>query len=155
MQSHCIKAMQYWIPAATWTPISGGLASNPDYKDLLRRSEDQNDSLTEMCVFGGLSLNNLARAERKQLRQVNLLYCVIHHICFNRLMYGVFSLYCRRQSRRRRFNGRPQSGMLWAILPIHPPDHHHHHRYAPASCARFLRAGHPPHAAPGAASGRP
>jgi hypothetical protein len=81
-----IKAMQYWIPGATWTPISGGLASNPDYKDLRRRSEDQNDSLTEMCVFGSLSLNNLARAERKQLRQVNLLYLVIHHNCFNRLM---------------------------------------------------------------------
>ncbi len=53
------SAMQYWIPAA-WTPVPGGWASFPDYKEFVRQSKGPNDSLTGKCVFqvGGLSLNN-------------------------------------------------------------------------------------------------
>ena len=62
-QTNCeVTTMQYWIPAS-WTPVPGGLASNKGYKDIVHRSRDPNDTLTSMCVFGGLSLNNPARTE--------------------------------------------------------------------------------------------
>ena len=60
-----LTTMQYWIPAS-WTPVPGGLASNKGYKDIVHRGRDPNDTLTSMCVFGGLSLNNPARTEKKQ-----------------------------------------------------------------------------------------
>ena len=79
--------------------------------------------------------------------------------CLTNSINSIFS--CRRQSRRRRFNGSQQSGKRWAILQIgatllprvlHPTHHRagdrlppdHHHRYAPVSRARFSRSGHPP-----------
>jgi len=65
-----VTTMQYWIPAS-WTPVPGGLASNKGYKDLVHRSRDPNDTLASMCVFGGLSLNNPARAEKKKMRDVS------------------------------------------------------------------------------------
>jgi hypothetical protein len=71
-----LTTMQYWIPAS-WTPVPGGLASNKGYKDLVHRSRDPNDTLASMCVFGGLSLNNPARAEKKQMRDVSHLHSAI------------------------------------------------------------------------------
>ena len=71
-----VTTMQYWIPAS-WTPVPGGLASNKGYKDLVHRSRDPNDTLASMCVFGGLSLNNPARTEKKQMRDVSHLHRVI------------------------------------------------------------------------------
>lgn len=82
-QTNCeVTTMQYWIPAS-WTPVPGGLASNKGYKDLVHRSRDPNDTLTSMCVFGGLSLNNPARTEKKQMRDVSHLHRVILSV-FNR-----------------------------------------------------------------------
>lgn len=82
-QTNCeVTTMQYWIPAS-WTPVPGGLASNKGYKDLVHRSRDPNDTLASMCVFGGLSLNNPARKEKKQMRDVSHLHRVILSV-FNR-----------------------------------------------------------------------
>jgi hypothetical protein len=82
-QTNCeVTTMQYWIPAS-WTPVPGGLASNKGYKDLVHRSRDPNDTLASMCVFGGLSLNNPARTEKKQMRDVSHLHRVILSV-FNR-----------------------------------------------------------------------
>ena len=82
-QTNCeVTTMQYWIPAS-WTPVPGGLASNKGYKDIVHRSRDPNDTLTSMCVFGGLSLNNPARTEKKQMRDVSHLHRVIFSV-FNR-----------------------------------------------------------------------
>jgi len=77
-----VTTMQYWIPAS-WTPVPGGLASNKGYKDIVHRSRDPNDTLISMCVFGGLSLNNPARTEKKQMRDVSHLHRVILSV-FNR-----------------------------------------------------------------------
>jgi hypothetical protein len=77
-----VTTMQYWIPAS-WTPVPGGLASNKGYKDLVHRSRDPNDTLASMCVFGSLSLNNPARTEKKQMRDVSHLHRVILSV-FNR-----------------------------------------------------------------------
>ena len=72
--------------------------------------------------------------------------------CLTNSINSIFS--CRRQSRRRRFKGKQQSGKRWTILQIgttllprvlHPTHHRagarlppdHHHRYAPVSRARF------------------
>jgi len=82
-QTNCeVTTMQYWIPAS-WTPVPGGLASNKGYKDLVHRSRDPNDTLASMCVFGSLSLNNPARTEKKQMRDVSHLHRVILSV-FNR-----------------------------------------------------------------------
>mmetsp|Transcript_28563 Transcript_28563/g.59704 ORF Transcript_28563/g.59704 Transcript_28563/m.59704 type:complete len:319 (+) Transcript_28563:160-1116(+) len=64
-----ITTVQKWIPSASWNPVPGGLASNPEFKADVTRSRTPNDQWTEMIVFGGLSLNNQARSEKKQIRE--------------------------------------------------------------------------------------
>ena len=55
-----ISTMQLWFPAC-WAPVPGGLSSNQEFKDNVRRSDDPNNTWTKLSVFGSLSLNNKAR----------------------------------------------------------------------------------------------
>ena len=69
-----ITSVQKWIPDAIWNPVRGGLASNAEFKSYVSQSEDPNDPWTQMIVYGGLSLNNPARLERKQMREASHLH---------------------------------------------------------------------------------
>lgn len=64
-----ISTMQAWFPAS-WSPVPGGLSSNQEFKDNVRRSDDPNNTWAKLSVFGSLSLNNKARGEKRLLVQV-------------------------------------------------------------------------------------
>jgi hypothetical protein len=63
-----ISTIQLWFPAS-WSPVPGGLLSNQGFKDNVGRSDDPNNTWTKLSVFG-LSLNNTARGEKRQLMKV-------------------------------------------------------------------------------------
>ena len=64
-------SMKNWISSAfSWTPVTGGLASNADFQNNMLRSEDANDAWTRLIIFGSVGMNNHGREAQKNARKV-------------------------------------------------------------------------------------
>jgi hypothetical protein len=51
-QTNCeITTVKKWIPSALWTPVRGGLASDPEFRADVKRSEDPIDQWTQMIAL--------------------------------------------------------------------------------------------------------
>jgi hypothetical protein len=64
-------SMKNWISSAfSWTPVTGGLASNADFQNNMLRSEDANDPWTQIITYGSVGMNNHRREAQKNARKV-------------------------------------------------------------------------------------
>ena len=72
-----LSTVQKWMPCANWRPVRGGLASHPEFRADVSRSEDPNTAWTQMILYGNLSLNNAAKMERKKLREASHLHSIV------------------------------------------------------------------------------
>ncbi len=70
-QAIVLTSMKNWISSAfLWSPVTGGLASNADFQNNMKRSEDANYAWTQLIKFGSVWMNNHRHEAQKNARKV-------------------------------------------------------------------------------------
>ena len=109
-----VARMSRWMDAV-WKPVPGGLASDPGYRNNIKRSEDPSSAWTQIRVYGSVGLNNMGRSLESIAQKVGFFFFFAIHIrlvCFANCIY----FHPRRVARIREMLSKQRSGERYCTI---------------------------------------